>query len=244
MAREVNNIAPWAEIVPDAPYPMSQEEFERWPEEPGWHYELVLGRLVRMPAKARHGMFTHRISRMLENFIEEHNLPWIVVDQNTGFKLPVPWLPPEQKVTLAPDVALVAEERTSSIHMLEEGEDEFWPLAPDLAVETASKASNQYRPEMKEKVLGTSEKPGYMQVGTREVWVLYPWQKELDIWHYGEHGPEVHTFKADERIESPLLPGFTPAVKEFMQVRTHQQEQAHAQENRTQEQSHSQDFDH
>ena len=43
MAREISSIAPWAEVVPDAPYPMSIEEFERWPKEPGWRYELVEG---------------------------------------------------------------------------------------------------------------------------------------------------------------------------------------------------------
>jgi hypothetical protein len=38
----------WGEIVADAPYPMGFEEFERLPDD-GKHYELVQGRLLRMP---------------------------------------------------------------------------------------------------------------------------------------------------------------------------------------------------
>src|SRR5260221_3618649 len=41
-------IAPWAEVVPDAPFPMTIAQMQALPDD-NWQYELVDGRLVRMP---------------------------------------------------------------------------------------------------------------------------------------------------------------------------------------------------
>ncbi|SRR5579883_2303805 len=206
MAREVNTVAPWAEIVPNAPYPMSIEQFGSLPND-GWRYELVRGRLVRMPPpKPYHGMVAKRVSRALENFVEQHGLGE-VIDQGSGFALPNPGKPGEE-ITLGPDVAFVAKGRGPKPDTPDYYE-EYWHLAPDLAVEVASQDSNQYRPEMQKKALE------YLHAGTREVWILYPQWNELDIWYYGEHGPEARTFKANQQVESPLLPDFTPTVGGF-----------------------------
>lgn len=43
-----NTLAPWAEIVPNAP-PMTVDDLESLPDDEGWVYELVQGVLVRMP---------------------------------------------------------------------------------------------------------------------------------------------------------------------------------------------------
>ncbi len=45
MKQEV--IAPWAEPVPNAPFPMTIAQMQALPED-NWTYELVEGRLVRM----------------------------------------------------------------------------------------------------------------------------------------------------------------------------------------------------
>ena len=206
MAREVSNIAPWAEIVPDAPYPMSGEEFEGWPEEPGWRYELIRGRLVRMPSPTPyHGMIVGRVSYALRSFVEPRGLGAVV--DNGGFWLPIPGESREERV--GPDVAFVAKGRgpqpgTPDYY------DEYWHLAPDLVVEIASKKSNQYRPEMEKKALE------YLHAGTREVWVLYPWWNEIDVWWQGAQGPESQTLKADQQIAGrDVLPGFTHPVARF-----------------------------
>lgn len=46
-ARSADTLAPWAEIVPHTGL-MTEEELLALPED-GWRYELVEGRLVRMP---------------------------------------------------------------------------------------------------------------------------------------------------------------------------------------------------
>jgi Uma2 family endonuclease len=44
-----NTLAPWAELVPDVG-PMTVDDLLARPED-GWQYELVEGRLVRMPGR-------------------------------------------------------------------------------------------------------------------------------------------------------------------------------------------------
>ena len=43
-----DRVAPWAEVVLDAPYPMTVDELHALPDD-GWVYELLNGVLVRMP---------------------------------------------------------------------------------------------------------------------------------------------------------------------------------------------------
>ena len=205
MAREVSNVAPWAEIVPDAPYPMSIEEFDRWPEEPGWRYELVWGRLVCMPwPGGRHGRIVHYISRLLGNFAEPCRLG--IIFDGAQFNFPHPGRTEPLKV--APDVAFVAAGRGPEPDTPED--ERAWELAPDLVVEVASRESNQYRPAMAEKA------HDYLDCGVRLVWIVYPWWKEVDIWWQGEHGHESQTLKADEQIDGrDMLPGFTRLVGDF-----------------------------
>jgi len=41
-------VAPWAEVVPGAPYPMTIQDLLDWPDDDGYRYELVDGVLVRV----------------------------------------------------------------------------------------------------------------------------------------------------------------------------------------------------
>jgi len=47
-AHPPNPVAPWAEVAPDVPYPMTVDELHALPDD-GWAYELLNGVLVRMP---------------------------------------------------------------------------------------------------------------------------------------------------------------------------------------------------
>lgn len=42
------SLAPWAEIVPDAPWSMTVDDLMGWPDDDGYCYELVEGTLVRV----------------------------------------------------------------------------------------------------------------------------------------------------------------------------------------------------
>ena len=171
------SIAPWAEIVPDAPYPMSQEEYERWPDDDGYKYELVSGRLVRVPNSGFHMRFSAEIFFALKVYAREHP-EWRAFGSDSTFRLPQPGA--KKPLTLCPDSALVQTQRLPQL--------ENWPawkqvfdLAPDLAVEIASEGQ---RPED----MGVKARQ-FLEVGTRMVWIFYPLLYQGEIWRPGAKGP-------------------------------------------------------
>jgi Uma2 family endonuclease len=100
MAHDI--LAPWAELVPDAPYPMTADELARLPED-GWNYELVQGRLVRMPPTAGgHGTIAARLTRVLGQFAAAHHLGEVLAAETGFFQgLPTPGTR-EVRAALAP----------------------------------------------------------------------------------------------------------------------------------------------
>lgn len=200
MAREVSSIAPWAEIVPEAPYPMSVEEFERWPEEPGWRYELIDGRLVRMPGPGgQHGEIALRIGAALRAYVAPHRLGRVLGESTYRLLLPGA----TERIIMGPDTSFVARGRGPV-----PGTPEYerpWEVTPDLAVEIAS--PDQYRPAMGEKA------NRYLLGGTRLVWVVYPRWQEIDVWRPSK---PVQTLHATDQVDGlDVLPGFTYPVAAF-----------------------------
>ncbi len=74
----------------------------------------------------------------------------------------------------------------------------YRPLAPDLVVEIAS--PRQSRPDLAEKARHWIER------GVTVVWVLWPDQRELDVWSEGISEPR--TLQEDDTIEGDVVPGF------------------------------------
>ena len=200
MAQDV--FAPWAEIVPDAPYPMTAAELARLPED-GWSYELVRGRLVRMsPTAGWHGFIASRLDKVLREFVEAHQLGEVLASE-TGFRL-AGLGDPEHNV-YAPDLSFVRAERVPGRDT--PVWDDFWPLAPDLVVEVASK--NQFRPEMGRKARD------WLSAGTRLAWVIWK-REEVDVWLPGNYKP-TRTLKLGNALDGmDVVPGFFyPLAKLF-----------------------------
>lgn len=194
---QTHQIAPWAEVVPDAPYPMTVEEFERWPKDGRWKYELVRGRLVRMPhASGGHGHIAMKLGAALLAFVEEHHLGYVLAAE-TGFILTLPG--DESETELAPDVAYV-----HTVHAPPLNSPEWfkpWRIAPDLAVEIAS--PDQYRPEMAEKARQ------YLAAGVHLVWILWPKRQQIDVWRSGYDIP-IDTLALNDTLDGlEVLPGFS-----------------------------------
>lgn len=122
-----NSLAPWAEIVPDAP-PMTVDDLESLPDDEGWVYELVEGVLVRMPMS---GFETSHIStRLLARlgvYVEDRGLGALTGEQG-GYRVD----PAHPRTTeLAPDIAFVRADRLPPRHSPEYRKALL--LAPDLA---------------------------------------------------------------------------------------------------------------
>lgn len=174
---------------------LSLVEFERLPEREG-RSELVQGRLVREPpAGMEHGRLTARIGSLLRAFVHEHGLGE-VFGAETGFVLSEN--PPTVR---APDVAFVGADR------LPPGDlpTSFGKGAPDLAVEVVSPSSSAAG--IREKIVD------YLDAGTREVWVVEPVTKTLEV--YRSDGTLRMLRGSDEVDGGDVLPGFDVRVEEL-----------------------------
>ena len=150
-------LAPWAEHVPHAGH-MTVDDLLAMPDD-GRQYELVEGRLVRMPPEGfRASKLATRLGAHLYLFVEEHALG-AVTGEAGGYNLSFAG---QKDTTLAPDIAFVRAEHLPP-HLAFE-EDRPAPFAPDLAVEVAS--PGQYRPGMAAKARR------YLAAGSRMVWVV------------------------------------------------------------------------
>jgi Uma2 family endonuclease len=198
-------LAPWAQEVPGAPYPMTVDDLLGLPQDT-WMYELVDGRLVRMPASG--GEAAHIAVRLiiaLGAFVEPRKLGRITGPDGT-FDLTQPGDATE--TALVPDVAYARADRIPP-----RGSDEYkraWRLAPDLVAEVVS--PNQYRPEM------FSKAQRYLAAGVRLVWVIWPGSRTVDVWRPPVptvDQPMVRLGIGDVLDGLDMLPGFTYALDEL-----------------------------
>jgi Uma2 family endonuclease len=192
-AHPPDQIAPWAEIVPNMP-PMTTDELHAIPDD-GYGYELVQGVLVRMPlSSGGASSIGSRLLARLQVYAEDNGLG-VVTGEQGGYRLD-PAHPRDTEV--APDVGFVRLERAPSPDSPEYFK--AWSLAPDLAVEVAS--GNQYAPGLAAKART------YLSFGTRLVWVIWPRYKRVDVWRPGDDTP-TSLGVADTLDAEDVVPGFT-----------------------------------
>jgi Uma2 family endonuclease len=194
-----NTLAPWAELVPDVG-PMTVDELLALPDDSRWQYEVVEGRLVRMPGSGGEASrIAVRLVIALGIFVDAHQLGAITGADGT-YDLTRPGDPGD--TGLVPDAAFVAAARVPPRTSPEYAR--AWPLAPDLVVEVAS--PSQFRPEMKDKA------ERYVKAGVRLVWVIWPRRRQVDIWRPDAAGEPrlVASLKAGDALDGlDVLPGFT-----------------------------------
>lgn len=186
-------LAPWAEIVPHAP-PMTVDDLETLPDDEGWVYELIEAVLIRMPMSGFEA--SHLSSRLIARlviFVEDHGLGGVTGEQG-GYRLD----PAHPRTTeLGPDVAFVRADRLPPRDSPDYAK--ALALAPDLAVEVASPF--QHQPGLDEKARR------YLRFGTRLVWVVWPRQRTVDVWHPGDTAPT--TLTTDDTLDGEdVVPGF------------------------------------
>ncbi len=171
---------------------MTAEELFQLPTD-DYKYELAEGELIRRPPTgAKHGNVSVRVGRLLDEYVEAHDLG-IVCGAETGFILQR-----TPDVVRAPDVAFVAKDRIPATGVPET----YWPFAPDLAVEVVSPS---------DRVDDLQAKVGeYFTAGTRLVWVIHPRSRTVFVYR------SPHDVRAlgetDELSSADVLPGFSCRV--------------------------------
>jgi Uma2 family endonuclease len=170
---------------------VTAEEFARIPDD-GFHYELILGRVVRMnPPGGRHGALSTRLAILIGQHVEAHNLGVLLTP--AGFKIAA-----NPDTVREPDLAFVAIERIPGAGI----PDGFWPGPPDLAVEITSPGDRQR--EIREKVRD------YLERGVRLVWVVDPRTRTVTV-HRPHLTPE--TLGVDDTLDGEdVVIGFSCGV--------------------------------
>jgi len=174
---------------------MTAEELLRLPDT-GHRYELIAGRLVKMPPTGgAHGAVANDLAYYLTAYVLSGQLGRVFAAE-TGFILRR-----NPDTVRAPDVAYVAKER------LPEGPlpSMFLQLAPDLLAEVTSPSD---RPsEVQAKV------EDWLRSGVRLVWVVDPATQTVTAF---QAGGEPRVFRQEDDLTAdPVLPGFRCRVAEL-----------------------------
>lgn len=178
---------------------VTAEELARMPDD-GYQYELVEGRLIKMPLpKLRHGIVGSRLGVPLWNFVDAAGLG-VVFTGDVGFKLTS-----NPDTVRAPDVAFLRRERIPITGL----PDGYWAGAPDLAVEVLS--PDDRRSELVRKA------HQYLRHGARLVWLVDPKKQTLTV--FRPDGESTALTINDQIDGEDVVPGFRlPLAKLFAPV--------------------------
>jgi Uma2 family endonuclease len=145
------------------------------------------------PTGGEHGVLTVRIGRLLDEYVEAHDLG-IVCGAETGFILRR-----TPDTVRAPDAAFIAKDRVP----VTGAPKTYWPFAPDLAVEVVS-PSDRYD-EVQTKVTE------YLTAGTRLVWVVEPATRTIFVHRASGVVQSLH--EGEELNGEDVIPGFRCPVR-------------------------------
>jgi len=173
---------------------MTAEDLARLPDD-GWKYQLIEGRVLRMPpAGGDHDNIAARLVILLGVFVQTRSLGEITLSQS-GYLVN---LPDEQEKLLVPDLAFVSAARVPKRGTAEA--KGFWRLAPDLVVEVVSPSQSQSEMEK------TARR--WLEAGTRLVWIIWPDTQQVDVWRPGVEQPTSTLGSSEELDGLDVLPGF------------------------------------
>ncbi|GBC92363.1 hypothetical protein HRbin15_00831 [bacterium HR15] len=173
--------------------PLSEAEFLRLPDD-GRKYELVDGEAKEVPAGFQHGILAIHLAAQLLPSVR----PWgYVCDSSTGFRM-------VNGRIRSPDVAVVARARVPTSD-IPKG---FFEGAPDLAIEIVSPFEDM--PDLLSKVAE------YFTSGAQQVWLLFPEQCEVVVYHTPFDAVRLHA--EDELTGGEFLPDFRIKVKKLFEI--------------------------
>lgn len=159
-------------------------------------HELVRGELREMsPAGNEHGYLAMRIASRLEQHVDANKLGRVYAAE-TGFKIAS-----DPDTVRAPDAAFVSREHVEKVGRVAD----FWPGAPDLAVEVVSPGDTHA--QVVEKALS------WLDAGCRMVLVAEPERKAVTVYRSRE---DIRILTGDEAVDgADVVPGWRLTVAEI-----------------------------
>jgi Uma2 family endonuclease len=200
--KSADALAPWAEPVPGREHEhLTADELLALPDDDKgrWRYELVEGRLVRMPGPGgEHGEITAILSWAVVSFVKAHRLGRVLAAE-TGFEL-------GPDTVRGADVAFVRADRLPARDSAEW--KKYWQLAPDLVAEVASPSQGHDAMDAKARA--------WLVAGVRLVWVVWPARREVDVWRPTDTSRPTITLTLSDALDGmDVLPGFTFPVADL-----------------------------
>jgi len=194
--------APWGDYVPWVGR-MTVEQFERFPGEEGWAYELHEGRLIVMPGPgAEHADIQERFFLTFGVHLRNNGLGRL--SGTSCYNLP---LPGNAEELLCPDMSYIEPARRADMTL----RGSYLVGAPDLVIEIAS--PNDTRPEVAAKMAI------YLRAGVRLAWAAWPASRTIDVWRPTSPGQPFVTLRdADTLDGQDVVPGFQCPVREIFDV--------------------------
>jgi Uma2 family endonuclease len=173
---------------------LTAEEFGRLPDPPdGSKQELVKGVIVTMPPpKAIHGIVQAEIAALLRDVIRPKRLGWIVTESGAV-------LDRDPDTVRGPDVAFYSIARQPTVP------DDYFEIAPDLAVEVLSPDDRRSRVRAKIRE--------YIDAGVRLVWLVDPETRTVLEYRGSLRGTEYD--EADTITGADVLPDFSCRVADL-----------------------------
>lgn len=206
MATNMLPHAPWEEYVSRVGQ-MTVEQFEQFPMEDGWTYELHEGRLVSIPGPGReHGRIQTKLTVMLSAYLTAHNLG--IIYGTSCYNLP---LPNNHEEVLCPDLSYVLPAREVGVAM----RGSYPVLAPDLVIEIGSPRDTHPKLAQKSAI--------YLQAGVQLIWVVWPDLQTIEVWlptalAAAPVRPSVTLRGADTLDGLHVIPGFQCPVADIFAV--------------------------
>lgn len=189
-------VADYAGVLPTTHRRMTADEYFRLPEGPPY-FQLIKGELFMSPSpNFYHQEIVGNLFTSLNAFVRKNQLGKVIVapsDVELG-----------QKNVFQPDIYFLG--RQSAAILTGQGPKG----APDLVVEVLSPGTAKLDLGPKKSV--------YAEAGVKELWVIWPEDRVLELYRpAGKTEAPAQVLRAEDRLESPLLPGWSIVISEIFE---------------------------
>jgi len=184
-----------AVLIDEAVKTATVEEFWRLSQNDQFRGELIAGEVCELvPPGYMHSCVGSNVFGALLEFVKARKLGRVIAE--CGFVISR-----DPDTVLAPDVAFI-----STACLPAAITEKFSEVVPDLAIEVLSPGDTYA--EVREKA------DQYLAGGVKEIWIVDPRRRAMEILRPPDKRITLH---GGDRLETPLLPGFSALVNEVFE---------------------------
>ncbi len=171
---------------------LTAEEFDNYPFEEDKRYELDEGELIEMTRPAyRHNRVLANLQYLVASYLRKSAIGEALISENL-YAL-------SRLTRRSPDLAIILGDRRAELENAK-----VIPIIPEIAAEVLSPSETPRMIHRKMKQ--------YFEAGVKEVWLIDPESKEVEIWIALQLTREL---TGNAAITSPLLPGSALPLEEL-----------------------------